>query len=178
MSIEGLTSPVRDAVVEARGELAGRAELVGSAADVAELVPSLLADGRRYLLVIQNPGEPRGTGGFMGYFGTLEADGSRLQLTALKTAGSELVPPVHASADYVERWARFDGLIDLRQANFTPDVPTAAGVITQMTDELGGGTTTASSSWTRSGCPTCSRPQARSPRRDGTARSPPTTSWT
>ena len=103
MSLEGLTSPVRDAVVEARGELAGRAELVGSAADVAELVPGLLADGRRYLLVIQNPGEARGTGGFMGFFGTLEADGSRLQLTALKTADSALVPPVHASADYIER---------------------------------------------------------------------------
>ena len=140
MSIEGLTSPVRDAVVEARGELAGRAELVGSAADVAELVPGLLADGRRYLLVIQNPGEARGTGGFMGYFGTLEADGSRLQLT-----GSDgpprprrcrrCTPPPTTSSG----WARFDGLIDLRQANFTPDVPTAAGVITQMTDELGWG---------------------------------------
>jgi hypothetical protein len=139
VSLDGLIPPVRDAVVEARGELAGRAELVGSAADVAELVPGLLAEGRRYLLVIQNPGEPRGTGGFMGYFGTLEADGSRLQLTELTPVGEELVSPVRASADYRERWARFDGLIDLRQANFTPDVPTAAGVITQMTDELGWG---------------------------------------
>ncbi len=139
VSIDGLTGPVRDAVVQARGELAGRSELVGSAADVAELMPGLLTEGRRYLLVIQNPGEPRGTGGFMGYYGTLESDGSQLQLTELKPAGEEQVPPVDASPDYVARWARFDGLIDLRQANFTPDVPTAAGVITQMTDALGWG---------------------------------------
>ncbi len=47
--------------------------------DVAELVPSLLAKGQRYLLIIQNPGEVRGTGGFMGFFGTLESDGTGLR---------------------------------------------------------------------------------------------------
>ena len=140
VSTDGLLPPVQDAVVTARGELAARAELLGSATDVAELVPSLLAKGQRYLLIIQNPGEVRGTGGFMGFFGTLESDGTGLQLTKLfPTGDTPKVKPVNAPADFKARYARFQSLIDIRQANFTPDLPTAAGVITQMASELGWG---------------------------------------
>ena len=140
VSTDGLLPPVQDAVVTARGELAARAELLGSATDVAELVPSLLAKGQRYLLIIQNPGEVRGTGGFMGFFGTLESDGTGLQLTKLfPTGDTPKVKAVNAPADFKARYARFQSLIDIRQANFTPDLPTAAGVITQMASELGWG---------------------------------------
>lgn len=135
-----LLSPVQDAVLTARGELAARTDLLGSAGDIAELVPSISAKGHRYLLIIQNPGEARGTGGFMGFFGTLESDGEELRLTDLfPTGDARKVPAVNASADFRARYSRFESLIDIRQANFSPDLPTVAGVVTQMASELGWG---------------------------------------
>ena len=137
---EGLFTPVQDAVLAARSELAGRTELLGSAADVADLVPDVLAEGRRYLLIIQNPGEVRGTGGFMGFFGMLQSRGGELALTELfATSGTPQVEPVNAPADFERRYARFESLIDIRQANFSPDLPTTAGVVTQMASDLGWG---------------------------------------
>jgi hypothetical protein len=133
VSVEGLLGPIREAVITARSEIAGRAELISTASDLSRLLPSLLADGRRYLLIIQNPAEPRGTGGFMGFYGFLEARETRLELTDLFPAGGEpSVKPVDAPAEYVERYGRFYSLVDLRQSNFTPDLPTAAGVILQL----------------------------------------------
>ena len=140
VSVEGLLGPVRDAVITARGELAGRAELVSTASDLSRLLPSLLVDGRRYLLIIQNPAEPRGTGGFMGFYGFLKARKARLELSDLFPAGGQpSVEPVSAPADYVERYERFFSLVDLRQSNFTPDLPTAAGVILQLGADRGWG---------------------------------------
>lgn len=139
VSTAGLLTPVSDAVLTARSELAGRATLVGSASDVAKLLPGLFADGNRYLLIVQNPGETRGTGGFMGFYGTLVSDGSSLQLTELRPADGVQVPPVEAPADYVKRYAKFESLIDLRQSNFSPDLPTVAGVVTQMAEARGWG---------------------------------------
>ena len=46
---------------------------------------------------------------------------------------------MNAPADFKARYARFQSLIDIRQSNFTPDLPTAAGIITQMASELGWG---------------------------------------
>ncbi len=40
-----LLSPVQDAVLTARGELAARADLLGSAGDIADLVPSVVGQG-------------------------------------------------------------------------------------------------------------------------------------
>ncbi len=63
-----------------------------------------------------------------------------LNLTDLFPAGGvPKVAPVTAPPDYVARYARFESLIDIRQANFTPDLPTAAGVITQQAKRLGWG---------------------------------------
>ena len=139
VSTAGLLEPVQNAVLTARGELAGRTDLVGSATDVAKLVPDLLKPGARYLLIVQNPGEARGTGGFMGFYGTLVSDGTHLNLTRFVPADGKLVPPVSAPPDYVARYKDFQSLIDLRQSNYSPDLPTVAGVITQMAQERGWG---------------------------------------
>jgi hypothetical protein len=140
VSVEGLVGPIRDAVISARGELAGRAELVSTASDLSRLLPSLLANGRRYLLIVQNPAEPRGTGGFMGFYGFLQARKTRLELSNLFPAGGQpSAEPAKAPADYVERYERFFSLVDLRQSNFTPDLPTAARVILQLGADRGWG---------------------------------------
>lgn len=138
---EGLFPPVREAVIESTSELAGRAKLLDSATDLAYVVPALFEPGRRYLLVIQNPDEPRGTGGFMGYFGFLHSGKGQLHLEDLFPATGELVDhPVDAPEDFRARYQRFEALVDLRQANFTPDFPTAAHVTLQMARQLGWGT--------------------------------------
>ncbi len=139
-STGGLIGPIREAVIEASSEIGGRAALLDSAKNLAEVVPSLFQDGRRYLLVVQNPDEPRGTGGFMGYFGFLRSVDGSLQLERFFPAEGELADrPVDAPADYRARYARFDALIDIRQSNFTPDLPTAANVTLQLARRLGWG---------------------------------------
>jgi hypothetical protein len=136
----GLLPPIRNAVIDSTSELAGRATLLDSATDIADVVPALFEPGRRYLLVVQNPDEPRGTGGFMGYFGFLRSERGKLHLGDFFPAPGTLVDnPVHAPADFRARYQRFQALVDLRQANFTPDFPTAAGVVLQMARQLGWG---------------------------------------
>jgi hypothetical protein len=141
---DGLFGQVRDAVLDARGELEGRADLIAKATDLSQLLPSFLQDGRRYLLVIQNPDEPRGTGGFMGSFGMLTVRDGQLELEEMIQTGdlpesAFQLEPVEASKEFEARWERFAALTDPRQANFTPDLPTAAGVILQMADQIGFG---------------------------------------
>ena len=136
----GLVDRVQEAVITARSTLTAQSSLLRSAVDVAQLLPGLLADGRRYLFIVQNPDEPRGTGGFMGYFGVLEARGGHLHLTKFFPSDGVLVPkPVTAPADFKARYARFNALHDLRQANFCPDLPTTAKVVLQMAAQRGWG---------------------------------------
>ncbi len=75
----------------------------------------------------------------MGFYGTLVSDGTHLNLTNFHPADGKFVPKVSAPADFVARYARFQSLIDLRQSNYSPDLPTVAGVITQMAQERGWG---------------------------------------
>ena len=58
------------AVDQLAGKLATVAETTGPAARVARLAPSMLgADGpRTWMVVFQNPAEPRATGGIFGSF--------------------------------------------------------------------------------------------------------------
>ena len=136
----GLTGPVRTAVVAGRDEVVARAGLLSSANDLAQVVPALFQDGRRYLLVVQNPNQPRGTGGYMGYMGFLHSDDGSLQLDDFfRTPAALARRPVEAPADYTERYEAFGALRDLRQANLSPDLPTSADVVLQMADQLGWG---------------------------------------
>jgi hypothetical protein len=136
-----LFGPVRDAVIHARTEVGRGTELVAKADDFARLASSLLMNGKRYLLVVQNPDEPRGTGGFMGFFGFLRVREGRPHLQQLFSAEGVILPqPVEASDDFKARYARFDGLVDLRQVNFCPDLPTVGNLILQMAAQSGWGT--------------------------------------
>lgn len=135
-----LLGPVRSAVESAHTSLVSDAQLLGKATSFAALLPRLLADGKRYLLIVQNPDEPRGTGGFMGYYGFIDVAGGRLNLTKFFPADDKLVPPVKApTSDYKQRWARFYALQDLRQSNFEPDLPTTSKVILEMATARGWG---------------------------------------
>lgn len=113
-----------------------------------EVAPSLLgSDGpRRYLLVVQNPGELRGTGGIIGFLAELD-----VQDGAISLGDPEGVDPraVVGETEIVTR-GRFDGLVDddvdrpepyaqrydhiaagrfLPSTNADPDLPTVAPVV-------------------------------------------------
>lgn len=77
----GITE-VDDARTQLIRELRRLGDGIGDLALTAEIGPAMLgADGpRRYLLVPQNPAEARGTGGLVGGYVLLEADGGKLRV--------------------------------------------------------------------------------------------------
>lgn len=141
---EGLLGPIRDAVVTSRGKLAGNAKLLGNATDIAGLLPDLLANGKRYLLLGQNLDEPRGTGGFIGFYGFLGIKDGRMRLERFVSAAEFMTPepvglPVDAPTEYRKRWQDLYALTDVRQSNYEPDLPTTGDVILQFAKAYGWG---------------------------------------
>ena len=102
----------------------------------AHLVPILFGSEapRTWFLAIQNPVESRATGGFLGAFGILKADRGTLRLERLVSnlALPEIKEPPAASADFIERYERFDSRRTWQNVNMTPDFPTAARMMAQM----------------------------------------------
>ncbi len=103
--------------------------------DLALALPELLgADGQHsYLIIAQNPDELRPTGGFMSAAGLLVIKGGRI--VSLDIADSTLVDNLAASAyplapepmrRYMVTPAMAPGLWVFRDANWSPDFPTAA----------------------------------------------------
>jgi hypothetical protein len=137
-----LFGPVSEAAVEVRGAVRERAGWLRAAADAADLVPGFLGGERprRYVLALQNLSAPRGTGGFLGLYGVLEADRGHLRLVRLDHV-QELgtVPPIDATREVVARYERFGGVTHPIAANYSPDFPTSARVILDMWGKATGG---------------------------------------
>lgn len=141
---DGLIGPIRDAVVTARGKLSGNAKLLGNATDIAKLLPELLTNGKRYLLIGQNLDEPRGTGGFIGFYGFLRIKNGRMNLERFVSATEFTAPkpvglPVDVTTEYRKRWQDLYALTDVRQANYEPDLPTTGDVLLQFAKAYGWG---------------------------------------
>lgn len=136
----GLVGPVGDAVSSARSSIQDRADAVRTTDDLAEVVPAMLgADGpRRWFLGLQNPGAPRGTGGFLGFWGSLVARDGRLRLTKLQTVGEvREVEPVDVSPEVERRYAKYGTRTAMWAANYSPDVPTTAPIILEIAEKAG-----------------------------------------
>ncbi len=131
----GLFPRLARGVAQARAEVREQTRLVTSSAELTRLLPSFLgADGPRwYFLAIQNLSAPRGSGGFLGHYGILRAEGGRILLGNLAPVGTlGKVPPVPASPDVEARYARFGGVTHFIAANYSPDFPTSARVLLDM----------------------------------------------
>jgi len=145
-----LLSPVRDAVSTVHKELARGAREARNTAAAVELAPAIFgADGaeRRYLLVVQNPAENRGTGGLIGSYGILTAsdgnvDVGRLLRTGVWNANTEANgdPDYTAPTDYVKRYGQFRPQFNLQNVNLSPDFPTVGTVLETLAPEAGMGT--------------------------------------
>jgi hypothetical protein len=122
---DGLWYPVSEALAEARGEVGSRAELIRRIADLSELLPGFLGgeDPRRYFLAFQNLAAPRGSGGFLGVYGILTAEGGKLELERMSSVREleGVKKDVDAPAEYLGRYRRFGGASEIFAANYSPD---------------------------------------------------------
>jgi hypothetical protein len=110
-------------------ELKNIRDRLAAAGDLAKLLPALSGypEAKNYLLLLQNNTELRPTGGFIGTLGTVtiaDATASALQVNdvyAFDSVSSKLPTPPAPLAKYLsaDKWY-------LRDANWSPDFPTAA----------------------------------------------------
>jgi Protein of unknown function (DUF4012) len=82
---DGLLPQVRAAVDGASRAASDLADLTGTAAQTARILPPLLGidSPRRYLVSLQNLAESRGTGGITGAYAVLEADAGRVRVARM-----------------------------------------------------------------------------------------------
>lgn len=132
---ESLVPPLATAVTEARTELEDQASLVGAARDLSVLLPPMLGDEapRTYLLAFQNLSAPRGTGGFLGFYGELRASNGTIALAELRpTSFVPQVAPVPVPPDVARRYGPFGVRTTFWAANYPPDVPTSSEIALEI----------------------------------------------
>jgi hypothetical protein len=127
--------PVGSGLVRVREKTTTLQSLTSTARRAAHLLPPMLgADGtRQYFVGVLNPAEARGTGGFLGAYGVVEARQGRLDLvrlgsnTELKDASTV---PVDLGADYAALYGNDPAL--WINANLSPSFPYAARIWTAL----------------------------------------------
>ena len=116
---------------------------------VLDVVPKLLGiDGpRRYLLVVGNPGEARGTGGVFGNFGEVTAENGTLRLVRLvrtEELNKAGIRPdarrISGPPDYVARYAADHIAPIWSNVNLSPHFPSVARVMAELYPQSGGRT--------------------------------------
>jgi Protein of unknown function (DUF4012) len=139
--IVGPVADARDRSIALLEEATGTA----TAADaLAGALPGLVgSEGeRRYFVAAQTPAELRGTGGFMGAYTILTADGGRLRfdrvhnITELRDLSPKQAPP--APDGFGEPFARFGGTGFWRNLNMDPHAPTVGRLIEALYERVTG----------------------------------------
>jgi hypothetical protein len=140
-----LLPPLAHRLDRVRVQVSSAERSADRAANAAHEAQGLLgAKGlRRYFLAMQTPSESRGSGGFMGSWAEITADGGRLHMTRLgrsddlNRVGSGtrrlIAPP-----DYVARYSRFEPQALWQNVNVSPDFPSVAQVIEGLYPQSGG----------------------------------------
>lgn len=134
----GVLWPIYRQISDIKQELSQTAALMDKTVLLVKLLPALAGypDMSRFLLILQNNDELRPTGGFIGVYGILEIQNG--EIVSLKTDDSyhldmpsslnnwNLEPPAPLKKYLkVEKWY-------LRDANWSPDWPTAAKQIEEI----------------------------------------------
>ncbi len=126
--------PVRDRLAEARTEIIGTRESIDKGTVLFDVLPSMLgADGpRTYLLAFEALGEARGTGGLLGFLGTLEANAGEMRLTRVGPI-ADFFPEGFSPNDPPDWFRRSYGpqgaFKDVRQVNVSPNVPVVSRLL-------------------------------------------------
>ncbi len=122
------------------------ADSLTKAKGVLDFAPAMLgAQGpRTYFLAVQNNTEARGTGGLVGAYAILRADGGQLSLERagtnfdFNTYGPE-TPPVDLGAEFSDLYDRFLARRYWPSAVFTPHFPSASAIIAGLWQSQFGG---------------------------------------
>jgi len=143
----GLAGPIDNARQEMVARLSTYAPLVDTYVELSADLPEILGwDGqRRYLVLAQNPAELRATGGFIGSYGLVSFDRGRVTERTFQDVYL-LDDPV--DYPYVEPPPELETHIlrpglswTLRDANWSPDFPTAAQDALRLYENQSGDTT-------------------------------------
>ncbi len=145
LQLNFLLPPVSDAARELSTRLDRDLRSTALSADSARLLPTILGDGstRRYFLAFQNNSELRGTGGFIGNWGELVAEGGKMRLERfgrlddLNETGTK-PRVVTGPRGFFERWKMFNPGQFWQQVNVSPDFPTSARLISELYPQSGG----------------------------------------
>lgn len=141
-----LVTPVADRV----DELGDRVRSASGSTETAVLAlrnaPGLLgSDGpRRYFLAVQTPAEARASGGLIGNWGELVADGGKISLgrfgriQELNVAGDPASRRITKPADYVRRYGPYKPSLYWQTVTMSPDFPSVAQVIEELYPQSGG----------------------------------------
>lgn len=131
----GVAGAVRDAQTQLRSQLDELSSALDGAEQALAVAPALLgADRPRdYFVLVQQPGESRGTGGIPGGFAVLHADQGRFTVTA-KGSNRDLeqgtIPlPQGVGEDFREQYEGNRGLELWQNVNLSPDLPVVARVV-------------------------------------------------
>ena len=126
-------------VAAARDELTAQVDelfaTLDSASTAVRLAPALLGADRprRFVVLLQQNAESRGTGGLPGGFAVVEVDGGRLRVTQTATnvdAPSGSIPlPEGVSDSYLVRYGTLGALDRWVNVNVSPDLPSVARVV-------------------------------------------------
>ncbi len=108
---------------------------------LVNVIPDVAGYGqeKNYLLLFQNNGELRPTGGFIGSIGLLKIkDGKIVDLKINDVYDYDGQLKTHVEPPYIVRWYLQPDLY-LRDSNFNPDFQTSARVAANLFDQEGGG---------------------------------------
>ncbi|MEP6560993.1 MAG: DUF4012 domain-containing protein, partial [Nakamurella sp.] len=136
--------PIGDAVSNMSDRLDQAVAITEPAARYTQLLPAMLGADRprNYLVVFQNPAEPRATGGIFGSYAAVTADRGKLTITDQGSSARSLLifdpPAATLTADESTLFGPSMATYP-QDANATPDFPTAAAMFVRMYQLRGGG---------------------------------------
>lgn len=106
----GAIGPVGDAVSSAQEQLTALPETAATATGALELSVQLLGRDRpqRWMVILQNGSEARGTGGFLGAYGLVRADDGVLDVTTVDTNNSlsTPIPNRDMPREFLDLWSK------------------------------------------------------------------------
>lgn len=142
-----LVAPVAGRRVELLERLDTAAASAQLAAVAVEALPTMLGADRqrRYLLLIQQPAEARGSGGLPGNFAEITADDGVLDLVRVGRSDELIaggIPPAERVVNMPEvfdvLYGYEDDLMGWKNLTFAPDFPTVAELARQLYPQSGG----------------------------------------
>lgn len=135
LPVQLVPRPVRAARRELLTALDDLATSTAGTAEALELAPVLLGERqkRRYFVLVQQPGESRGTGGLPAAFAVVEADRGRLQVTERGNTRDlppgDFAPPPDLPPRFVSRYGYLGAFYFWSNINLSPDLPVVAHLI-------------------------------------------------